>query len=331
MNAVPELACPPIGEGRRLDLALTELPLWHRRGAIGVLLIATGCLLAAFTSGEVDDAVPVFYVASLAAVIALWAFANRSPYRPMLFVWPLAVLIGMSTASFLAPVAATLCISTLYIAFLFVGLTQPRGGSLVILLPAVLTYAFIYHLPPQQLAVKLTIVAVVWVSVAEIPAWLTASLRVARTETERLAATDPLTGLANRRYWNEHLPRLLASNPFCVVLLIDLDHFKAFNDTHGHLAGDEMLIAFARAIQKSLPAGDIAARWGGEEFALAVRDGLQARLVADEIRRNVPLEQTCSIGMAEHRPGEPVLEVVRRADEALYAAKEAGRDRVVAA
>jgi diguanylate cyclase (GGDEF)-like protein len=189
----------------------------------------------------------------------------------------------------------------------------------------------IFDVPLQQLVVKMAIAAAVWIAVAEIPAWLTASLREARTEMERLAATDPLTGLANRRYWDEQLPQLLERNPFSVVLLIDLDHFKAFNDTHGHLAGDEMLIAFAQSIRRAMPAGDIASRWGGEEFALAVRDGVQARIVADEIRNNVPLGQTCSIGLAEHRPGEPVLELLRRADEALYAAKDGGRDRIVAA
>jgi len=322
---------PPRGDARRSDATLADLALWHQRGAIGVLLIATGCLLAALTSGEVAGAVPLYYVGSLAGVIVLWAVAGRSRSRTTLFVWPLAVLLGMSFASFLAPVAATLCIGSLYIAFLFVGLTQPRGSSLIVLLPAMVTYALIFDVPLQQLVVKMAIAAAVWIAVAEIPAWLTASLREARTEMERLAATDPLTGLANRRYWDEQLPQLLERNPFSVVLLIDLDHFKAFNDTHGHLAGDEMLIAFAQSIRRAMPAGDIASRWGGEEFALAVRDGVQARIVADEIRNNVPLGQTCSIGLAEHRPGEPVLELLRRADEALYAAKDGGRDRIVAA
>lgn len=327
---MPRSSTPP-HDVRRQAATLADSALWHRRGAVGLLLIATGCLLAAISTGEVDGTVPIYYVGSLAALIVLWAIAGRSPSRPMLFVWPYSLFVGMAGASYLAPVAATLCIGSIYLAFLFVGLTQRRGRSLVVLAPALVAYGLIYDLPLQQLVVKMTINAVVWVTVAEIAAWLTWSISEARVEMERLAATDPLTGLANRRYWDEHLPDLLDNTPFGVVLLIDLDHFKAFNDTHGHLAGDDMLIAFAETIRRCVPAGDIAARWGGEEFALAVRDSVQARIVADEIRHNVPLGQTCSIGLAEHRPGESVMELVRRADEALYAAKDAGRDRVVAA
>jgi diguanylate cyclase (GGDEF)-like protein len=181
------------------------------------------------------------------------------------------------------------------------------------------------------LAVKLAIAATVWICVAELPAWLTHNLRSARAEMARLAATDPLTGLANRRSWDERLPTMLAAHASGVVVLIDLDHFKAFNDAHGHLAGDEMLVSFARSIEAAMPADGIAARWGGEEFALALRDAVEARLVADEIRRTVPRAQTCSVGLAEHRPGETMAELVKRADEALYAAKHGGRDRIVAA
>lgn len=322
---------PSTAAGRHFGPTVSNLPLWHRRGATGVLLIATGCLLAAFSTHEVDDTVPIYYVASIAAVIALWALIGRSPRKTTLLVWPLAVMVGMAGASTLAPLAAMLCIGSLAVAFLFAGLTQDRGISLIMLPAAIATYLLVYDLPFEQLVVKLTIATLVWIAVSEFPAWLAADLRAAQVEMERLADTDPLTGLANRRYWDEQLPRLLDSTPSSVVLLIDLDHFKNFNDTYGHLAGDEMLIAFARAIEQALPAGSIAARWGGEEFALALSDRVQARTVADTILGTVPLEQTCSIGMAEHRAGESTLEVLKRADDALYSAKSAGRDRIVAA
>lgn len=306
--------------------------LWHRRGVIGVILVATLCLLAAFTTGEVDDTVPVYYVTTVAAGITLWALIGRCRRQRSLLVWPLALMLGMLGGSFFAPSAAILCMGSLFVAFLFVGMTQPRGSSVLLLPPAVLTCAVVYSdLPLEQLAVKVLVAACAWISVSEFPAWLAADLRSAHAEMERLATTDPLTGLANRRRWDEELPSLLESNLSGVVLLVDLDHFKQYNDTHGHLAGDQMLMAFARTVEAALPEGTIAARWGGEEFAVAVRDRLEARMVAEQILANVPAEQTCSIGLAEHRPGETPLELIHRADVALYAAKTGGRDRVVAA
>jgi diguanylate cyclase (GGDEF)-like protein len=321
-----------VAAGRRPGPAVSNLPLWHRRGAIGVLVIATCCLLASFSTHEATGIVPIYYVASVASVIVLWAAIGRSRHQPVLLAWPIAVLLGMAGASFVASEAATLCMSTLFVAFLFAGLTQTRGISLILLPPALVTYLLVFDdLPADQLTVNLVSSALVWVAVSEAPAWLADDLRAARIETERLAATDPLTGLANRRHWDEQLPKVLESGPSGVVLLIDLDHFKRFNDAYGHLAGDDMLVAFARAIEDALPESAIAARWGGEEFAVAVADRVDARAAADAIRASVPLAQTCSIGMAEHRPGETTVELIQRADDALYAAKSNGRDRVVAA
>jgi diguanylate cyclase (GGDEF)-like protein len=116
------------------------------------------------------------------------------------------------------------------------------------------------------------------------------------------------------------------------VLLVDLDHFKAFNDRHGHLVGDELLVSFARRLKLGLPAGAFAARWGGEEFAIALPDTTrdQAVSVAERIKAAVPMQQTCSVGVAVARPGEAEGSVLARADAALYAAKRSGRDRVEA-
>jgi len=332
MTPMPAPTSTTAAAGRRHEPAVNNLPLWHRRGAIGVLVIATCCLLASFSTHEADGVVPTYYVTTVAGVIVLWAVVGRSRRQPALLAWPLAVMVGMAGASSFAPMAATLCMSTMFVAFLFAGLTQTPGISLVMLPPAVITFLMVFRdLPIDQLSVKLVTSAVVWVAVSEAPAWLADHLRAARSETERLAATDPLTGLANRRSWDERLPQVLQDGPSGVVLLIDLDHFKSFNDAHGHLAGDEMLVAFARAIEDAIPETAIAARWGGEEFAVAVGDRVEARAVADAIRASVPLEQTCSIGMAEHRPGETTVELIQRADDALYTAKSNGRDRIVAA
>jgi diguanylate cyclase (GGDEF)-like protein len=329
MSATPS---PSAAVGRPSEPAVDNPPLWHRRGVLGILAVATASMLAAFSTGEVDDTVPIYFVATVAAVITLWAVIGRSSSQRSLLVWPFALMIGLLGASFLAPEATDLCMGSLFVAFLFVGMTQPRGSSLYLLPAATITWLVAYDdLAPSQLVMKLLIAAAVWISVSEFPAWLTADLRAARAEMERLATTDPLTGLANRRRWDEELTRLLDEHFAAVVLLVDLDHFKRYNDAHGHLAGDAMLMEFARTVEAALPEGTIVARWGGEEFAVAARDRLEARAIAEQILASVPAGQTCSIGMAEHRAGETPMELVHRADVALYAAKTGGRARMVAA
>ncbi len=158
---------------------------------------------------------------------------------------------------------------------------------------------------------------------------------VARLET--LALTDQLTGLANRRAWEESLGRELARaardiHPACVAV-IDLDHFKRFNDEHGHQAGDALLTDAAAAWQGTLRAGDLLARYGGEEFAaLFPAWPLETAVtVIERLRAATPAGQTCSAGVAVWNRTETAQELVGRADAALYQAKQTGRDRTVAA
>lgn len=145
-----------------------------------------------------------------------------------------------------------------------------------------------------------------------------------------MASTDALTGLPNRRAWETNLDRaLLEREPF-VLAMLDLDHFKSFNDTRGHPAGDRLLKETAAAWREELRSGDFLARIGGEEFALllprcATKDALA---VVDRLRRRVRYEQTCSAGVVIQEPGEDAEALMTRVDEALYAAKSAGRDRV---
>jgi diguanylate cyclase (GGDEF)-like protein len=162
--------------------------------------------------------------------------------------------------------------------------------------------------------------------------------RVAR-QLRETALTDELTQLGNRRAFDESLALMRARGGAFSLLMIDLDHFKTYNDTHGHLAGDQALRNTGALLQAALRPGDVAARYGGEEFAalLPGTDGARALLVAERICRDFhvadwPFERvTVSIGVAEALPGEAAIELVARADAALYAAKAAGRDRAVLA
>jgi len=148
------------------------------------------------------------------------------------------------------------------------------------------------------------------------------------------ASSDGLTGAANRRAWEAGLPRALTRarrdrRPVAVVML-DLDHFKNYNDAFGHPAGDTLLRDVVRAWRNRLRPDDLLCRYGGEEFVVLLPGCHleQARSVAEQLRALVPHRQTCSAGVAEWDRGEDGAGLVARLDAALYAAKLAGRDRV---
>ena len=160
--------------------------------------------------------------------------------------------------------------------------------------------------------------------------------------------TDPLTTLANRKYFDEALPRhiaeALASTEPLSLIMTDIDHFKNFNDTFGHLTGDQVLRLVALSVKQNVKGQDIAARYGGEEFAIVLpRTALrEAITVADQIRRAVMSKElmkrstgehlgrvTISIGVATHRRGDSIQSLIERADICLYAAKRNGRNRVI--
>ncbi len=152
----------------------------------------------------------------------------------------------------------------------------------------------------------------------------------------RLARLDPLTGLPNRRSWDEEAGRSLANRrrggpPLCLAI-VDIDHFKQYNDTHGHQAGDLLLKEAAAAWQGVLRAGDLIARWGGEEFAvlLPMCTADDAVAVLERVRATTPRGQTCSVGVVEVSADDTLYSAVEGADEALYEAKSGGRDRTVA-
>lgn len=165
-------------------------------------------------------------------------------------------------------------------------------------------------------------------------------LRRANERIAQLVLTDQLTELANRRALDEAMARATSfarrqGLPLTLVLA-DLDHFKKVNDTHGHATGDQVLEAAARILSDCSRREDTVGRWGGEEF-LAVLPGvdLEAGLrYAERARRTLAsssiagLTVTASFGVATLAPNEPVVDLLRRADAALYEAKESGRNRV---
>jgi diguanylate cyclase (GGDEF)-like protein/PAS domain S-box-containing protein len=152
-----------------------------------------------------------------------------------------------------------------------------------------------------------------------------------------MARTDDLTGLPNRRSWDEELERELArarrSGDRFSVAMMDLDHFKDFNDAFGHQAGDKLLADAAAAWHVEVRSTDFLARYGGEEFALLLLGCPpdSAEPLIERLRSVMPRDQTCSAGIAVWDGEEEAENLVARADAALYAAKRGGRDRIVLA
>jgi two-component system cell cycle response regulator len=162
-----------------------------------------------------------------------------------------------------------------------------------------------------------------------------------------MAITDALTGLYNRRYMESHVGTLVeqasSRGKPLTVLVLDIDYFKSINDTFGHDAGDDVLREFALRIKKAIRGIDLACRYGGEEFVVVMpeTDMAVATIVAERLRWRIasepfavaqgtrPVEVTISIGIAALGCGDTPATVLKRADQALYRAKRAGRNRVV--
>jgi diguanylate cyclase (GGDEF)-like protein len=170
------------------------------------------------------------------------------------------------------------------------------------------------------------------------------TLRHARDIAVKAAETDFLTDLFNRRRMMEHLAECAkrsahAESPLSVAL-VDLDHFKTINDAHGHAAGDKILCHFSDRARASLRKADTVGRVGGEEFmiilpskrddAVRIVERLRGRIARSKPLRGIDLHYTMSAGVASWRRGDSADTLYRRADEALYAAKRSGRNRVVA-
>lgn len=167
-------------------------------------------------------------------------------------------------------------------------------------------------------------------------------------DVRREAMLDPLTKICNRKSFDENLHKALTDasagdSPLCLMLL-DIDHFKRFNDTWGHQTGDQVLRLVAMTLKSNIKGQDTAARYGGEEFAaiLPSTDLEGAMIVADNVRKAVQAKEllkrstneklgriTASFGVAMYRQGDTASSLIERADRCLYAAKHAGRNRAL--
>ncbi|RYE06427.1 MAG: PleD family two-component system response regulator [Rickettsiaceae bacterium] len=174
------------------------------------------------------------------------------------------------------------------------------------------------------------------------------NLRNELEESVNLSIKDGLTGLFNRRYFDTHIMQMIkrcceTNHPLCLMIL-DIDHFKKVNDLYGHQAGDEILIAFTNILKQDFRATDLISRYGGEEFAILLYDTSldEAISVAQRVKcrvedkeftiqnLSISIKKTASVGISLYIKHESVNSFIKRADKALYEAKDQGRNKIVA-
>lgn len=257
-------------------------------------------------------------VAASAGVAFELLMAFQSPDAPQARLYFVGIFLFVAAFSILPVRFAALYSAVLYA--VFVALTLGKAGDPTLLFEVALIVFLIAHLSVFGQRVN-----------AE-----RAEARIFQV----LAETDALTGLTNRRAMYQRLEQVLTSKAraHSAALLLDIDHFKQVNDQHGHLTGDQVLQYFALTLQASVRPGDVAARWGGEEFLILLSDVDEesalatAHHILEAVRRcamPAGLRITASCGVAHAREAVSAAEWLSQADVRLYAAKHAGRDRAV--
>jgi diguanylate cyclase (GGDEF)-like protein len=301
---------------------------WHWRGVSHFAFAMASLLSAAVVTHTATPEVISTLATGCVVVGGLFLLLMRSALgsrRPTLLLSPAATIVMLGVFGSVTRPAATLMIGLVVLAFLFIGLSQPPWTSVTMLVPAVAVYKYVVDLPFAEETLRGVVAALVWILVAEIPSRLVKDLRDKQAQLETLAVTDSLTGAFNRTRLDAELER---TGPDGVVVLIDIDHFKEYNDTHGHVAGDGVLREFAEALAGNQRRGDSVVRYGGEEFLMILQhiDAADAfRLVeriADLWSRH-PSGLTFSAGVAPSGP-----DCVHQADLLLYRAKGEGRARI---
>jgi diguanylate cyclase (GGDEF)-like protein len=303
-----------------------------RRHQLGVLGLAVNLLVmasATSVTGSWSTGAACTLVAGAVGAAILTAAGHRFAHVSWtLLLWPVSSCVTVAVLHRFAPEATALLSGVIVVSFLYVGVTMRPLTSVLLVVPAAFVLILTADLPADQAMVRVPLAAGIWIAVAEIPARLLADLRRKETALMRQASTDSLTGVLNRSDLDRRLATL---GPGDAVVLIDVDHFKQFNDDHGHVMGDDALMAFAEVLRRDTRQDDVVFRYGGEEFLVVCpgttveRAGeLTERISATWAANSFGL--TFSAGVAPAGPG-----AIARADTLLYEAKRAGRARVVTA
>ena len=300
---------------------------WHVVGAIGSLVTQFVMGIAVLATSSLRVGGLVWYVLTFLAIGVSYLVVRRQTSSWWYLIWPGLCLVRLITFGVINPAAGQLVLGFITLCFLYAGLTQPQRRSLLLLLPAALAWLTLTELPVGAAAVRLSIAMLIWTASAELPAYLMREL-LARERLLVLAArTDVLTGARNRFGLADTLSEMEGS---AFLVILDLDHFKAYNDRFGHTGGDRLLADFADMLQQETRQDDVVVRYGGEEFLVVLHDVEQstAESVVDRwaaVWRHHPSGVTFSAGITNLAGDDSVS----MADAAMYTAKADGRDRAV--
>jgi diguanylate cyclase (GGDEF)-like protein len=303
--------------------------------ATGALLV-TASLLLPHPSDSDDSAILAIAAAAGTTAALLLILPRRLPS------WLLQVMIGVGSALISLSVyfagqpsayVAMFIWVVLVSAFFFPGRRTAIQMAWLLAVYAVVLYSIPDH--GYSPLTRLLLTAIAFGTAAAVVSWLSMSINRRVEVSESRARTDPLTGIANRRWLDEELSRELAwarrhKAPLCAAI-IDLDDLKSFNDEHGHLSGDHLLVSAVTAWRGAIRPSDFIARVGGDEFMLLMPDCSEesAVTVLDRLHGSTPDGVSCSAGLTPWVESESALELFNRADAALYTAKHNGGDRTV--
>ena len=315
---------------------------------LGFGSVAAYCVVVIFTDMFLalgrDNRWTVAAIVATTAVLdlVLLALLRRRFARPLLLCFPMLLIAGELTLSLLDADGAVASYAGFFtLAFVYIGLTQPRGVGPLFALVAAPAWMVVERPWTAVVSVKLLLVLAVWLLISEV---LAARTQRARARTKRLIAqanTDVLTGLGSRMYLADHIERAASTmaNGGSALLFVNIDGFRVINDTFGHAAGDELLVVVAERLMATLRQGDVAARLSGDEFALLLTqctmdqaEALGYRLI-DCLGVPYALSRgrvavTASIGLVKVAPLASAESAFRDADRAMHEAKAAGRNRL---
>jgi diguanylate cyclase (GGDEF)-like protein len=307
-------------------------PVWQLALGQALLLVAGTLVAATIWSLHATRAALVVLGAVSIVMLALVAFASRLPWSgpesriPLLF--PVSVLAGLAAVGFADGGAATAYTGLIELCFVYVGLTQPSGTSVLMMPVAVGCWMADQLTWSPVVAIRLTLSVMVWLGVGELLSYRSERATEARLELAAEAHTDSLTGLINRRALDARLGNAREGD---TIVMCDLDHFKELNDHHGHAAGDRALAGFGLLLQAALRGADAAGRYGGDEFVILLADtSPEAALdVLARIRArwcSIQPDLTFTTGVAPVEGVTQIEAALEAADAALYAAKQGGRN-----
>jgi diguanylate cyclase (GGDEF)-like protein len=296
-------------------------------------VVAAGTLpLLVPRSEDTADALIVVAAMGIVLVLSLVLPWRRLPVVATL-LFPVTTWLGLATLGLVVDGRATAYAGIFVLCFAYLGLMHAPGTAWRVLPLALVCYVGMADSWSLPIIVRMTIVAVVWILLAELLSRMAAHNKVITADLQHSLATDPLTGVGSRRALDERMSRLSRGD---TLVLVDLDHFKAINDEHGHAAGDAVLRSFGETLRTRVRPHDFVARYGGEEFVLVLARTTpeQALEVLTRVRTEWAGRRTgitFSSGVAVNPGDGSGTRLLSAADAALYRAKAAGRDRDVVA